>query len=230
MDNYNGQNQFGQNQMNQNQYGQLQQAPQQQMYQQPQNYGNGYYNQPNFSQSKSTWWKWLLIIGVPAVVIGVTILIIVLLCSGYDIEKYSDVSKAANKTLNVEMDKVKDDMLGYYGDQYDIVDMATGRGELEKSDVSSRVQWIKFKNEKAAKKYYKEQVSELREDYNEDKSEFELKHWESDDDFTDAYLGKNGEIQEVIYILEDEYMVVLIIGGDKKDVEKAAEKFLDEID
>ncbi len=233
MDNFNGQNQFNANQMNQNQFaqGQYQQMPQQQMYQQPQNYGNGYYGQPYAAKPKKKWLKWTLIIGIPVLVATITTIILILIfTSGYDIDNYKDVSKAADKTLNVELEKMKADMLEYYEEEYDIVDIALGRGESDDEDLYSYIQWIKFKNEKAAKKYYKEQVSELREEYNEEKSECELKHWESDDDYTEAYLGEDGEIGQYVYILEDEYMLIFMIEGDKKDVEKATDKFLDEID
>ena len=228
MDNYNGQNQFGQNQMNQNQYGQFQQAPQQQMYQQPQNYGYGYNNQPNYSQPKSSWWKWLLIIGVPAVVIGVTILIIVLVCSGYDIDDYSDFSKTCEKVLNVEMEK--DDPSESAKKKYGVVSYAEGEGELDSNDVESYIQWYKFDSEKAAEEFWEDNIIDRYKSYFKEAIEAYDGKWNEEDDFIEAYVEYEGEMDKIILIREDEYIVSINMAGDSKDVKKTMEKFLDEID
>ena len=204
------------------------QQPMQGQYQQPV-YQNGYYAQPNYSKPKSGGLKWLLIIGIPAflaVATLITVLIICLLFPSYDIDDYDDMYDACYEVLDTKVTKSKS--ISDYLKEDGIIGYASGSNEAKNYEVS--VRWYEFKSEEKAEKYYDYYVDDLREEYNDEKEDSEYAMWESDEKLTQAYLGEDGEIEEVIIIREYEYMMIVYLEGKKGVVEDLAEELIDELD
>lgn len=254
MDNFNGQNPMGGNQYQQPVQQQApyqqpvqqqvpyqqptQQAPyqQQMQYQQPMQgqyqqpaYQNGYYAQPNYAKPKSGAMKWVLIIGVPAflaVAILITIFIISIIFPSYDIDDYDTVYDACYEAVDIKIKKNKD-AVEYYKEE-GIISMANGSNET--SNYEAMVIWFEFADEDDAEKYFNEQSDDLKEEYEDDKDDYETRNWKSSKKYTEATLGEDGEVEKGIIIREDEYVMIITFEGKKSVVEDVVDDLLDELD
>ena len=218
--------------------GQYQQQAQQMQYQQPmqgqyqqQAYQNGYYTQPNYASQKpkSGGLKWLLIIGIPAF-LGIAILAIVLfigfLFPSYDIDDYDDVYDACYDVLGVKL--YREDDLSEYFKEEGIVSFANGTKDASKYEAV--VVWYEFANDDIAKKYYNEQVDNLKEEYEDEKSDYASNSWQTSGKYTEATFSEDGETEKGIIIREDEYVMIIAIDGKKSTVDDIIDDLLDELD
>ena len=226
--------------------GQYQQQAQQMQYQQPmqgqyqqpmqgqyqqQTYQNGYYTQPNYASQKpkSGGLKWLLIIGIPAFLGMVTLAIILLICflfPSYDIDDYDDVYDACYDVLDVKLELSKN--ISSYLEEEGIVSYAYG--ENDESKYEAGVRWMEFATEDLAEVYYSIYVNDLKEEYDDEKNDCDISAWKSNDTLTEAYLGEDGEVEKVIIIREDEYIMEIWLEGKKSTVQDLTDDILDELD
>ena len=209
MDNYNGINQ-----MNQNQYMQPNNAQYQQVSQ------NGI-DLNKYKKSKKKWLKWTLIIGIPAVAIITVILLFVLLPRGYKIDDHKDFSAACKKVFDLEtteatfMNTMSKEAWGY----------KTGYGVGSLGGPTAW--WYEFESEEAAESYFNfYRFGFQRQSPNGSTRTCDLK---LEDNYVEYSEASNDSVRKTIVIRDDEYVIYLVLYGDKKEVEKQKEKFLKEI-
>lgn len=211
MDNYNGANQLNYNQYMQSNVGQ---------YQQLQQNGIAGNNMNNNTKTKKRWVKWLFVVGIPVVAIVTTILLFVLLNTKYDIDSPSKFKSACKKafgasTRKVELTKQEKEIYGYES-CYSISSL--GRAYAT---------WYKFESEETAENYFNFEKVGLKKGFGGgSRTAFDLK---VEDNYVELSYSNLDVIHKEIVLIEDKYVIYLRFSGDKKEVEKKKEKFLDEI-
>ena len=203
-------------------------------------FSNPYYN-PNTVTRKSNF-KWILLGGV-ALVLGLIILgislIIGWLFPSYDVSDIKQVQKAADKVLDMDLEKMSDSMKDkIYGDEA----KKAWHGTAETDDTGSTLVVIQFKKEKYAKEYledYKKSQNKKFENLKED-GEIGKYSWSTSGKKC-VYSWVNTELSDeydceykvrTIMYRDDEYVMLFSVLGsnDDKEVDDLYKDFLDKIE
>ena len=222
MDNNNGINQFEVNQMNQSNQNQYIQQNYNQYQQVSQNYINGD-NSCKSVKTKKKWLKRLLIIGIPTVAIMIGIILFLVLRTDYNIDESRNFAIACSRTFNtrveeIELDEISKKLYGY----------ETCYGTVVLGGVTAR--WYEFDSKEAAERYFNCEKFSLRRSFSGGSI------IPGDINFEDNYVelsevrdAEKVNVEKTIVILKDEYVVYLRMNGDKKEVERLKETFLEAI-
>lgn len=199
--------------MNQNQYVQPNNAQYQQVSQ------NGI-DMNKYKKPKRKCLKWTLIIGIPVVAIITIIVMFMLLRTQYKIDDISDFSASCKKVFDIKLSKMKLQEMNKEAWGYESCYVSNVlRGPI--------VNWYKFESEDAAESYFNYyRFGFQRQSPNGSKRACDLK---LEDNYVEYSEASDDSVRKTIVIRDDEYVVYLVLYGDKKEVEKQKEKFLKEI-